>query len=308
MLYLCNRLMYNQHKLEKNMVYINRLKNGIGEEKDYYIPKNCRSLIMTQPFAISDELVSESLKNSNLKLMFYPNVYTIKRDAHSGEIALKDISEQSVPLPTTLASFRLGKTSSEIVFNGFMLCIDKELEKNLSSEDKLEIEKISKHFGKLKAKDMIKTAHHELKHAKNALVVSDVHQDGSSFNEEFFIRKCFLDEISASCNEVIGDTTSKEEAKLAVKKTFNAWMNKPSNCDTYYGPNGDFNHQWGRYEDQNEGRSDRGAETMYLKLAKEFFTFEIRGEQVDLSNAIDPYFTLPQNQNLTPKLCLQHSR
>ena len=112
------------------MVYINRLKNGVGKEDEFYIPKNAKKIICTKEFMLSDNEISQSVKNRGIKLVYYPNVYTLKKDDKTQKLVLKDISEQNVELPTTLAMLKPQKTIPEIIFNGYMLCIDKNLENN----------------------------------------------------------------------------------------------------------------------------------------------------------------------------------
>ena len=65
------------------MTIINRLKNGIGEETDFYIPRNTSVLFKTKTIRFTDEEIPEDLRDRSLKLLFNPDFYTIKRDAQT---------------------------------------------------------------------------------------------------------------------------------------------------------------------------------------------------------------------------------
>lgn len=275
------------------MVFINRLKNGVGKESDFYVPKTAKALVQSDEFSLQDNEISDKIKQGNLKLLYSSNVYVIKRDAQNGQIVLKDISEQTVELPTTLATYKPSKACPEIVFNGYMLGIDKNLT-DLSPEEKAEIEKITSHFEKLKKSDPKKSAKHELKHVENSIYFNEEHKDNLALTHDFFIRKCFIDEISATVEENIeSKAQNRDEAQTYVKKVFSDWMNNPSK-KSYYSENGDFEHQWGSYEEKTKGLNTFQSEKMYKQMLQHFFTFKINGKNMDLSAAIDPSFDLPK--------------
>ena len=88
------------------MPYINRLKTMCGGKEAFYIPKNAEPLVFSNEFSCPDSMVSDEQKARGLQLVYYPEVYTIKRDDQTKQIALKAISEHTQPLPTKLAGFK----------------------------------------------------------------------------------------------------------------------------------------------------------------------------------------------------------
>lgn len=279
------------------MVLINRLKNGAGKNSDFdlYLPQGVDILVKSPEFTLSDDDIPDKIRQGNLKLLYRPNICTIRRDKASGEIVLTDITTHQTSLPHDLACFMPEKACPEIVFHGYMLCIDKNLT-SLTPEEKNEIQKITAHFEKLKNIDMKKSAKHELRHIENSMHFNEVHEKNQAFNHQFYIRKCFLDEISATVQENIDiNARTKEDALAFVKRTFSEWMSNP-NRKTYYGPKGDFEHQWGIYEDKTLGKNTSQSEQMYQKICKKFFTFKISGKEMDLSSAINPNFDLPNKR------------
>lgn len=283
------------------MVLMNKLKNGVGKNSDFalFLPRNVTILMKSGEFTLPDEEIAEKLKQINLKLTYRPNIYTIRRDKETGAIVLTDISMQKAGLPTCLAAYKPGKACSEILFHGFMLCQDKSLEE-LTKQEQSEIKKITAHFEKLIASNMTESARHELKHIENDLYFKEAHQNNLALNHEYYIRMRFLDEISATAKENIEQSAqNKEQAIAYVKKTFSEWMNNPKR-ESYYGRFGDFEHQYGAYEEEISGRDSSQSEKLYRQILSKFFTFKINGEELDLSEAISPDFALPQQslQNL----------
>ena len=160
------------------------------------------------------------------------------------------------------------------------------------------MQNIIRHFKKLRAVHPLKSARHELKHYQNAIIFDQAHTDDDALDREFYMRKCFIDEISATCNEQIQEKVhNAEEGRGYVREQFNLWMSN-SDRQSYYGPQGDFEHQFGVYQDEKDGKSTDKAREMYLKIFKEFLTFEIGGEKTDLSDAISPDFKLPTTVNM----------
>lgn len=279
------------------MVLINRLKNGAGKNSDFdlYLPQGVDILVKSPEFTLSDDDIPDKIRQGNLKLLYRPNICTIRRDKTSGKIVLTDIATHQISLPHDLASFMPEKACPEIVFHGYMLCIDKNLT-NLTPEEKNEIQKITAHFEKLKNNDMNKSAKHELRHIENSVNFNEIHENNQALNHNFYIRKCFLDEISATVQEDIDNNAhTKEEALIFAKRTFSEWMSNP-NRKTYYEPKGDFEHQWGIYEDKTLGKNTSQSEQMYQKICKKFFTFKVNGKEMDLTAAINPNFDLPNKK------------
>ncbi len=292
------------------MVFINKLKNGAGKDSDFnlYLPNDVDILLKSPEFTLSDDDIPEKIRLGNLKLLYRPNIYTIKRDTNSGEIVLTDISTHQVRLPADLASYKPEKICPEIVFHGYMLCKDKHLGR-LRAEEQAEVKKIINHFEKLTSVDMNKSARHELKHIQNSILFNEIHTPDTAFNHEFFIRKCFIDEISATANEDIGDMAhTREEGLTYLKKTFDGWLNNPRRI-SYYGEHGDFEHQYGVYEAKTQGRDISKSEKMFLKICQKFLTFKIDGKETDLSEAINPNFELPNSKiSQIQSNCLKNSR
>lgn len=283
------------------MVLMNKLRNGVGKDSDFalFMPGNVDVLMKSSEFSLRDEDIPEKLRQENLKLTYRPNIYTIRRHKENGNLILTDISTQEVELPSCLAAYKPGKTCSEILFHGFMLCTDKNIEP-LSKQEQHEVQKIISHFEKLTTNDMAKSAKHELKHIENGLYFNALHQNNLALTHEHYIRKCFLDEISATVQEDIEQNVqTKEQGAAYVKKTFYEWMNNPRR-ESYYGRFGAFEHQYGVYEEENRGHDLSRSDELYKQVLNEFFTFKINGQEMDLSEAVNPDFALPQQsqQNL----------
>lgn len=279
------------------MVVINRLKNGAGKDSDFglYLPKGVEILAKSPEFMLSDDEIPEKIRQGNLKLLYRPNICTIKRDTPSGKIVLTDIATHQISLPHDLASYMPEKACPEIVFHGYMLCKDKNLGQ-LTTEEQAEVQKIINHFDKLTSVDMKKSARHELKHIENSIAFNEAHRPGTALSHEYFIRKCFIDEISATAKEEIEDKAQTREEGLAyLSKTFNSWLNNPRRV-SYYGEYGDFEHQYGVYESKTQGHDTSKSEEMFLKICKKFLTFKISGTETDLSEAINPHFELPNSK------------
>ncbi len=295
------------------MVLMNKLKNGVGKDTDFalFMPNNVDILMKSGEFKLADEEIAEKLKQGNLKLIYRPNIYTIRRDQKSGSIILTDISTQKVECPTCLAAYKPGKNCSEILFHGFMLCLDKGLGK-LTEQEQCEVKKITAHFEKLITSNMAESARHELKHIENDLYFKEAHHDNLSLNHEYYIRTRFLDEISATAKENIEQhVQTKEQGIGYIQKTFSEWMNNPQR-ESYYGRFGDFEHQYSAYEEENLERDTSQSEKLYRQILGKFFTFNINGQDMDLSEAIAPDFSLPRQsmQNLlnAQKLISENSR
>lgn len=291
------------------MVLINRLKNGAGKDCDFglYLPKGVDILAKSPEFMLSDDEIPEKIKQGNLKLLYRPNICTIRRNEADGKIVLTDIATHQVGLPTDLASFMPEKACPEIVFHGYMLCKDKNLGK-LTAEEQAEVQKIINHFDRLTRVDMKKSARHELKHIENSMAFNEAHRPNTALSHEYFIRKCFVDEISATAKEEIEDKAQTREEGLAyLKKTFSSWLNNPQRV-SYYGEHGDFEHQYGVYESKTQGRDTSKSEEMFVNICKKFLTFKINGIETDLSAAVNPNFELPNSKTAqTQSVCLKSS-
>lgn len=289
------------------MVLVNRLKNGVGKDSDFalFMPRNVDILMKSDEFTLRDEEIPEKLKQGNLKLIYRPNIYTIRRDKENGSIILTDISTQKVKYPSCLAAYKPGKTCSEILFHGFMLCLDKGLGQ-LTEQEQREVDKITAHFEKLTACNMAESARHELKHIENDLYFNELHQNNLALSHEYYIRTRFLDEISATVQENIEQNVqTKEQGAVYVQKTFSEWMNNPRR-ESYYGKFGAFEHHYSVYEEENRGHDVSRSDELYKQILSKFFTFKINGQEMDLSGTVNPDFALPQQsmQNLldAPKL------
>lgn len=289
------------------MPVINRLKNVVGEEKDYYIPKTAQVLSKTPSFSFPDEKIPDDLKENGVKLMFYPNVYTIKRDKKNNRIVLHDISEHSVELPQVLAYFRPLKTLPEIVYNGYMLCIDKSIVDTLSPQEQKQVFEMVKHFKDFNKKNPLDICTHELTHLRNALVFEKLHQNGQRLSDKLFRDNAYLDEISATSSEHLPHATNKEDALKIVAKTCQEWLENPKN-EAYTKSGGFFDGLLIEYNRNYEGKPDLLAAEMYQKLLKAYFTFKINGVDTDLSSALDARFVL-KNQNVSsPKPYMKDQR
>lgn len=279
-------------------MYINRLKNGVGRESDYIFPKKGIALLFSQEFSLPDRDIPQIVREKGVKLHFYPYSYVIERRKNDGEIVLKDICGHETELPRTIAVFKPNKIVPEIIINGFGLFIDAQTRESLSGKEKDRVQNIIRHFKKLRAVHPLKSARHELKHYQNAIIFNQTHTDDAALDREFYMRKCFIDEISAMCSEQIQEKAhNAEEGRVYVREQFNLWMSNPDR-QSYYGPQGDFEHQFGVYQDEKDGKSTDKAREMYLKIFREFLTFEIGGEKTDLSDAISPDFKLPTTVNM----------
>lgn len=278
--------------------YISRLKNGVGRESDYIFPKKGIPLLFSQEFSLPDRDIPQIVREKGVKLHFYPYSYVIERRKNDGEIVLRDICGHETELPRTIAVFKPNKIVPEIIINGFGLFIDAQTQESLSEKEKDRVQNIIRHFKKLRAVHPLKSARHELKHYQNAIIFNQAHTDDAALDREFYLRKCFIDEISATCSEQIQEKAhNAEEGRVYVREQFNLWMSNPDR-QSYYGPSGDFEHQLGVYQDEKDGKSTDKAREMYLKIFKEFLTFEIGGEKTDLSDAISPDFKLPTTVNM----------
>ena len=283
------------------MVLMNKLKNGVGKDSDFalFMPRNVDILMKSGEFTLRDEDIPEKLRQGNLKLTYRPNIYTVRRHKENGKLILTDISTQEVELPTCFAAYKPGKTCPEILFHGFMLCLDKSLG-TLNKQEQKKLQEITSHFEKLTANDMAASARHELKHIENDLYFNELHQNNLALNYEYYIRKCFLDEISATGQENIEQNVKTKEQGIAfVQKTFSEWMNNPRR-ESYYGRFGEFEHQYGVYEEENRGHDLSRSGELYKQILSKFFTFKINGQEMDLSEAVNPDFALPpqSQQNL----------
>lgn len=283
------------------MTIINRLKNGVGEEKDFYIPRNTSVLFKTKPIRFTDEEIPEDLRERNLKLLFNPDLYTIKRDAQTGEIALKNISEQTVELPKECAHFRPSKIMPEIVYNGYLLCIDKSLEGKLSAEEEQEVLNIVKHFQKFDKQNPHEVCLHELKHLKNSEILDRIHQNGQRLPDEHFRLAAELDEITALSSEKFTPEISEQQALQIIRETCADWQTNPR-FETYLRPNGELDHLLSAYQEQHRGKPEAPTNNMYKEIAKAYLTFKINGKDCDLSPALDARFMLLKKQTLTTQV------
>lgn len=274
-------------------MYVNRVKNGAGRQSDYICPRDSIPLLFSRECTLPDEQIPQAVKDKGVKLYFYPYTYVIDRRSSDGELVLKDVCGHETELPRTVAMFRPDKTVPEIVINGFGLFINAQAQKVLSEQDKVKVQGIIEHFKKLRKIDPQESARHELKHYQNAIAFAEVCANNGALNEEFYMRTRYIDEISATISEKISENVhSQEEGLKYVTEQFNNWMKNPER-KSYYGPHGDFQHQFGVYQDENKGKDTGRSAEMYQQIFKKFLTFEIDGKQMDLSAAIAPDFKMP---------------
>lgn len=269
------------------MVFINRLANGVGEEKDFYIAKNSQILVKTPGFRLSDAEIPQSIKEHGVKMLFSANMFTLKRE--NNKIVLKDISEQTVEPPAVLAFFRPNKVTPEIIINGYRLSIDKELYASLSPKEKKEAAAYIRHFEKIKSQNPHKSARHELKHLENMLFFNSLHENGDCLSSPLYLDNCYLDELSASCNEEFGtEDISLSKAEAMIENTCRDWWENPYKQKTYLGKNGDFQSLAATYESKVHDSNNHQADSMFQKIVKKYFTFVIGGKETDLSHMVTP--------------------
>ena len=274
-------------------MYVNRLKNSAGRSSEYIVPRDGIPLLFSRECALPDEQIPQIVKDRGVKLYFYPYSYVIDRRSQDGELVLKDVSGHETELPHDLAVFRPDKTVPKIMINGFGLFINAQAQKNLSEKDKADVSRIIEHFKKLRNADPQKSVRHELKHYQNSLVFADAIAENAALNREFFMRTRFIDEISATISEDISEKAhNKEEGLQYVRKQFDSWMSNPER-QSYYGPHGDFQHQFGVYQNENAGKDTSKSAEMYQQIFKKFLTFVVEGKEMDLSAAIAPDFKAP---------------
>lgn len=269
------------------MVFINRLASGVGEEKDYYIPKNSQVLVKTSAFSLSNDEISPEIKAHGIRMLFNPNAYHLKRE--NEKIVLKDISEHSVELPTTLATFKPENAVPEIVINGYLLYTDQDLLSSLSEEEKKEVSQIIKHFEEIKSRNPLKSVRHELKHWENALFFEELHQNNECLSSPLYLENRYFDEISASCDENFGaKEISHKQAEQIIFETIKSWNESPYKKPVY---KGDFERHASKYEEKTQGMDSGNAKAMLNKIVKKYFTFNIDGKETDLS-----YVVMPQTE------------
>ncbi len=278
------------------MPYINRLKNKCGGKSAFYIPKNAEPLIFPDEFSCPDSMVSEGQKARGLQLMYYPEVYTIKRDAQTNKIALKDISGQTQPLPTTLAGFKnLG--FPKITLYGYMLCIDKDLISTLSEEEKKFVKSAMAHFQKIKEKNPQLSAAHELKHEENQHFFYELHKKyGLRLTNKDFLINRYLDEISATNREQLIEKSPQnlDEMKKITQQTQADWLSSPDKKHYYQDENSDFAAHLDQYKELAQGKKADASHKMLKELAEHYFTYQVNGKDVCLASAIDLDFPMPE--------------
>ena len=279
------------------MPYINRLKTMCGGKEAFYIPKNAEPLVFSNEFSCPDSMVSDEQKARGLQLVYYPEVYTIKRDDQTKQIALKDISEHTQPLPTKLAGFKnLG--FPKITLYGYMLCIDKDLLPNLAEEEKAFVKSAIAHFQKIKERNPMLSAAHELKHEENRHFFNELHKKyGLRLTDRDFLINRYLDEISATNRERLIEQSpqSLDEMKKTTRQTQIEWLSSPEKQAYYQGENSDFAAHLDQYREQTKGKKADTSHKILNELAEHYFTYQVNGKNVCLSSAVNLNFSMPES-------------
>lgn len=279
------------------MPFVNRLKNKCGGKEAFYIAKGTSPLVWSDEFSYPDSLISQKQKDKGLRLLYYPMVYTIKRDEKDGSLVLKDISNQNQPLPKTLAGFK-DVGFPQITVYGYMLTIDDSLKESLSAQDKKQIDVFLKHFEKIKAQNPVLSVAHELTHLDNKIAFLEIHKKFANLklSPEDFLKLRFVDEIFASSKEQIiaQNPTSQEDMKQIVSHTQQNWL-KDENKKHYYQDEGsDFAAQLDQYNSITKNRKIDNKHLMFNELLEAYTSFEKGGKIYHLSSAINFDFNMPE--------------
>ena len=313
--------------------YCNRLKNGVSE-KDFYISKSSDILLLPQFFTLSEEMITDKQKEQALRIMYGPEVFTIKAD-ENGKPVLKNISEQICEVPRTIGSYKKGNISV-ITIKGFMLCIDKELRDKINSskneQEKKEaikaISKIVKEFSEVNSRNPLLTAIHELKHNYNDIRLEEIAAEdgGLKLTPEQLAITRVADECSASAAELLHladeykknsdikvfpkdfqpfaeelQKMSPEKQKEAlnnpaylVNKAIELWQKNPRN-ESYLGEKGDFTGQLNSYAEKVNPNHVDPNNSQFSKIMSAYFTFNINGKEVDLSSQLNQKISAPKH-------------
>lgn len=279
------------------MPFVNRLKDKCGGKDAFYVAKGTSPLVWSGEFSYPDNLISQKQKDKGVRLLYYPMVYTIKRDEKSGSLVLKDISNQNQPLPKTLAGFK-DVGFPQITVYGYMLTIDDSIKESLSIQDKKQIDVFLKHFEKIKAQNPAFSVAHELTHLDNKIAFLETHKkfETLKLSPEDFLKLRFVDEIFASSKEqlIAQNPTSQADMEKIVRETQKNWLHDENKQHYYQDEISDFAAQLDQYNNIAKNRKVDSKHLMFNELFDAYTSFEKGGTTYHLSEAINLDFNMPE--------------
>lgn len=279
------------------MPFVNRLKNKCGGKDAFYIAKSTSPLVWSDEFSYPDSLISQKQKDKGVRLLYYPMVYTIKRDEKDGSLVLKDISNQNQPLPKTLAGFK-DVGFPQITVYGYMLAIDDCLKESLSAQEQKKIEAFVKHFEKIKAQNPALSVAHELTHLDNRTAFLEAHKkfENLKLSPEDFLKLRFADEIFASAKEqlVAQNPTTQEDMEKIVRDIQQNWLKDENKKHYYQDESSDFASQLDQYNNITKNRKVDSKHLMFQELLDAYTSFERDGKTYHLSSVINLDFNMPE--------------